>query len=223
LLGVHDRAYECLETYNKLRSHHSKIAAYWNSVYKKLNETLAELRLTQATLASRTQELERLSLTDALTGLANRRHLHARAAIEIENVRRSRTSLAVALFDVDHFKRVNDTYGHDAGDSVLQHVAHVAAASVRPVDFLARLGGEEFALLIPDAAFDEALAVAERIRRALATAAFALGSGERVCVTASFGVTPFDVDTDSFDSALGRADGLCYAAKRAGRNNVQAR
>lgn len=222
LLGLHDRAYESLETYNNLRSHHKKIAAYWNSVYKKLNETLAELRLTQARLASRTQELERLSLTDALTGLANRRHLHARAEIEIENARRTRSSLAVALFDVDHFKNVNDTHGHDIGDRVLQLVANAASANVRPVDFLARLGGEEFALLIPDVGFDEAIAVAERIRTAIATATVAIGSGGSVGITASFGVTRFDLHTDTFESALSRADRYCYAAKRAGRNNVQA-
>jgi diguanylate cyclase (GGDEF)-like protein len=220
-LGRHDEAYESLEAHNNLRSHHKKIATYWNSTYKKLNETLRELRVTQATLASRTQELERISLTDMLTGLANRRHLYERAAIEIEKVRRAGGSLAVALFDVDHFKKVNDTYGHQAGDIVLAHVARTASSRLRSADFLARLGGEEFAFLIPDVDFREAAGVVERIRQSIAQSEVTIGNGTGVFVTASFGVTRFDLESDSFDTALSRADALCYSAKAAGRNCVR--
>jgi len=220
-LGMHYEAYGSLEAHNSLRSHHKRIATYWNSVYKKLNDTLDELRITRATLASRTQELERLSLTDALTGLPNRRHLYERAAIEIERVRRTKGSLAIAFFDVDHFKKVNDTYGHEAGDGVLKDVTRTASGKIRSADFLARLGGEEFAVLIPDVDFHEAAAVTERLRQGIAQSPIMIGDDVCVYVTASFGVTRFDLDSDSFDTALSRADALCYSAKRAGRNNVR--
>jgi diguanylate cyclase (GGDEF)-like protein len=218
-LDMHYEAYGSLQAHNSLRSHHTKIATYWNSVYKKLSETLAELRVTRATLESRTQELERLSLTDALTGLPNRRHLYERAAIEIERTRRANGSLAIALFDVDHFKKVNDTYGHETGDSVLKSVARAASGRLRSGDFLARLGGEEFAVLIPYVDFHEAAAVTERLRQSIAQSKIMI-DGVCVHVTASFGVTRFELDSDSFDKALSRADDLCYSAKRAGRNSV---
>jgi diguanylate cyclase (GGDEF)-like protein len=220
-LGMHYEAYDSLQAHNSLRSHHKKIGTYWNSIYRKLSETLAELRVTQASLESRTQELERLSLTDTLTGLPNRRHLYKRAASEIERVRRTNGSLAVALFDVDHFKKVNDTYGHEAGDSILTNVARAASGRLRSADFLARLGGEEFAVLIPDVDFHEAAAVAERLRESIAQTGVTIGDEVCVCVTASFGVTRFDLDSDSFDTALSRADALCYSAKRTGRNSVR--
>jgi len=220
-LGMHYEAYGSLEAHNRLRSHHKKIATYWNSIYNTLSETLAELRVARATLATRTQELERLSLTDALTGLPNRRHLYKRAALEIERARRTKRSLAVVLFDVDHFKKVNDTYGHDAGDRVLKDVARTSSGRLRSADFLARLGGEEFAVLIPDVDFHEAAAVTERLRQSIAQSGIPIGDGACVHVTASFGVTRFDLDSDSFDTALSRADALCYSAKRAGRNNVR--
>ena len=220
-LGMHCEAYGNLEAHNSLRSHHKKIATYWNAVYTKLNNTLDELRVTRATLASRTQELERLSLTDALTGLPNRRHLYERAGIEIERVRRTNGSLAIAFFDVDHFKKVNDTYGHEAGDSVLKDVARSASDKIRSADFLARLGGEEFAVLIPDVDFHEAALITERLRQGVAQRNIIVGDDVRISVTASFGVTRFDVDSDSFDTALSRADALCYSAKEAGRNTVR--
>jgi diguanylate cyclase (GGDEF)-like protein len=219
-LGMHDEAYDSLQAHHRLRSHPKKIASYWNSIYKKLTEALAELRITRAALESRTQELERLSLTDPLTGLPNRRHLYERAASEIERLHRTDGSLAVALFDVDHFKKVNDTYGHEAGDSVLMNIACAAGDKLRSLDFLARLGGEEFAVLIPDVNFNEAVAVIERLRQTIAQNGISMGDGTRMYVTASFGVTRFDPASDSFDTALSRADALCYKAKEAGRNSV---
>jgi diguanylate cyclase (GGDEF)-like protein len=218
-LGMDAEAYGSLQAHNTLRSHPRRIAIYWNSVYKKLSETLAELRVTRATLETRTQDLERLSLTDVLTGLPNRRHLYERAAIEIERIRRANESLAIALFDVDHFKKVNDTYGHEAGDGILKNVARTASGRLRSGDFLARLGGEEFAVLIPCVDFHEAAVVTERLRQSIAQSDMMI---DRVCVhvTASFGLTRFDLNSDSFDTALSRADHLCYSAKRAGRNRV---
>jgi diguanylate cyclase (GGDEF)-like protein len=220
-LGLYAEAYDTLEAHHALRTHHKKIATYWNSIYRKLNETLGELHATQATLANRTAELERLSRTDALTGLHNRRSLYERAALEIQEIRRTHRSLAVALFDVDHFKRINDTYGHNVGDSVLKSVARAAGSELRSEDFLARLGGEEFAVLIPDCTFAEAAAVAERMRRSIARSSITLDTGDSASVTASFGVTRFDSESDTFDAVLNRADGLCYSAKNAGRNSVR--
>ena len=189
------------------------------AAYTKLERTVVALQATQTELATRTAEYERLSMTDPLTGLGNRRHFHERAAVEISERRRKGSELAVAMFDIDHFKRVNDSYGHATGDIVLQAVARRAKEWLRPADFIARIGGEEFALLLPGAGAREALAIAERIRISIAETAIIAGD-TAVAVTASFGVACFDHRVDTLDRAMSRADAALYVAKHSGRDRV---
>jgi diguanylate cyclase (GGDEF)-like protein len=182
------------------------------AAYTKLEHTVNELQATQ-------RELEHLSMTDMLTRVANRRYLHERARAEIAALRRSGGELAVVIFDIDHFKRVNDTYGHAAGDAVLQRVAQAATDRLRPTDLVARIGGEEFALLLPGAALSEATAVAERIRAKIAETDV-VTQDATIHVTSSFGIAMFDAAADTFDRALNRADAALYRAKQAGRDRI---
>jgi two-component system, cell cycle response regulator len=162
-----------------------------------------------------------LALTDKLTGLYNRRYLDAHLDELIERVHQDGISLAVLLFDIDHFKRVNDTYGHPAGDVVLQELAVRTMNSVRSVDLVARLGGEEFVVVMPETDLAIAAAVAERLRAAVAREPFTMKEGGAgLSVTISIGVAAATAKADDRDSMLKRADDALYAAKTRGRNCV---
>ncbi|MBY0430621.1 MAG: GGDEF domain-containing protein, partial [Rhodospirillales bacterium] len=162
--------------------------------------------------------LERLATTDPLTGAANRRAFFAIAAREIDRMRRHSLPVAVALMDIDYFKRINDTLGHAAGDIVLKRLVERSQAGLRKVDLLGRLGGEEFAVLLPDSDQDGSLIVAERLRKALCDEPILLESGP-LTVTASFGLTQLHPG-ESAELALARADIALYQAKESGRNRV---
>jgi len=188
-----------------------------------LERTLEALRETQAELEMRRAEFERLSLLDPMTGIANRRHFDDRAAVEIARAGRERTQLGVVMFDIDHFKQVNDRFGHAAGDVVIRRVVELARGQLRPSDFIARLGGEEFALLVPTAASADLRHLTERIRKEIADTAIEtdLPDGtERIAVTASFGIANLRPDDATIDTVLMRADAALYQAKRQGRNRV---
>jgi diguanylate cyclase (GGDEF)-like protein len=163
--------------------------------------------------------VQRQAVTDELTGLANRRQFLAQLELEITRSRRSHAPLGIVLADLDDFKRVNDTYGHDAGDDALRAFAEVLRASVRDVDLPVRLGGEEFAVLLPDTNLAGASQLAERIRHALESAAIETRDG-RIKLTASFGVSCFPTAADAADELLNDADQRLYEAKRRGKNRV---
>ena len=175
----------------------------------------------QATEALRevNADLERLAMIDPLTGVANRRYFYQRAAIEIVAAYRRRAPLTCLMLDIDFFKRVNDDHGHAAGDQVLKRVAEIIAAGIRPYDLLGRLGGEEFAVLLPDADQKTALAIAERLRIAIG-ASPALVDGIPLPVTISIGVSALTAEDATIDPLLDRADRALYQAKKAGRNRV---
>jgi two-component system, cell cycle response regulator len=161
-----------------------------------------------------------LALTDELTGLYNRRYLFAHLDELMARVNCDGLAVALLLFDIDRFKLVNDTYGHAAGDTVLRQIAARATDSVRSVDLVARLGGEEFAVVMPETGLAIASAVAERLRLAVAGQPFALGpGGARLPVTVSIGATTA-AGADDRDRLLERADVALYQAKSAGRNRV---
>ncbi|EKS29120.1 Stalked cell differentiation-controlling protein [Afipia felis] len=154
---------------------------------------------------------QREAETDALTGLFNRRALFERSL-------RLRGSVAVVVFDIDHFKQVNDRHGHQVGDTVLQTFASLLAANVRDGDLAARLGGEEFVIILPDTTTDDAAQIAERIRQNFAAQQFISSSGN-FAVTVSAGIAGGDNDADII-ALLRQADTALYDAKRSGRNRV---
>ena len=158
---------------------------------------------------------EERAAVDPLTGLANHRTFHERLRTEVEGARRRRRGLALVLMDLDHFKRVNDVHGHQVGDRVLQHAARVLAAETRAGELVARVGGEEFAMILPEADADEALQAAERVRRGVSAADFPTVGR----MTMSAGVCDISQATDA-DALYRLADGALYWAKHHGRDVV---
>jgi len=166
------------------------------------------------------QSLE-MAVTDQLTGLYNRRFLFAQLNPLVHRAQCGGDPLSVMVVDLDHFKRVNDTYGHDIGDEVLKEFSARLASNVRPSDFACRLGGEEFVVIMPGASGDLAALAAERIRRSVCGEPFRLTTGPRELeMTVSIGVAATGAHEDSAESLLKRADEGLYEAKRAGRNRV---
>lgn len=158
------------------------------------------------------------ALTDPLTGLANRRALDGAFARMLAHATRTAAQFSLVLLDLDHFKLVNDRYGHDRGDEVLAGIAHLLGSTARKSDLPARFGGEEFLVLLPDTDAPGAAAVAEKFRTAMELLSF---PGVQAPVTGSFGVATFPQDGTSMDSLLHGADLALYEAKKAGRNCVR--
>jgi diguanylate cyclase (GGDEF)-like protein len=164
------------------------------------------------------RELELLANRDGLTGLINRRHFMVNAEAEIRRAQRYERPIVVALGDLDYFKRLNDTYGHGAGDVVLRTFAGLLSESVRQSDLVCRYGGEEFAFLFPESTVEQAHILVERFRQRFAEHDIQLPSGLLVRVTISIGLA--DASHCPLDIALQRADYALYEAKRLGRNRV---
>ncbi|WP_077035172.1 GGDEF domain-containing protein [Pelomonas sp. KK5] len=157
---------------------------------------------------------------DPLTGLFNRRHFMATAAQELARSERYGGSLCVALADLDHFKSINDRFGHEVGDAVLRHVSHLIRNVARNADCVCRWGGEEFIVLLPQTALDGAESIAERIRQQVSDAPLQLSAGgEPLHVTMTLGVAMLNPG-EAFDNAVRRADKALYAGKAAGRNRA---
>jgi diguanylate cyclase (GGDEF)-like protein len=167
------------------------------------------------------EEVERRARTDALTGVWNRRHFEAELDRWLGQIDRYGGTISLVMCDVDHFKLVNDTHGHEVGDAVLRHVAGILRDGARTVDVVARLGGEEFGVLLPSTPADGAAEVAERLRAALESHPPRLPGGALLTVTASFGVASHPVPVSKRDGLVAAADAALYAAKRGGRNRVE--
>jgi diguanylate cyclase (GGDEF)-like protein len=177
----------------------------------------ARTRRREEKLESETRVLRVVALTDPLTGLGNRRAFEGDLEREWARMRRSDRSLALLILDVDRFKQVNDRYGHRAGDRILLGVAQAIAAEVRASDSASRFGGDEFAILAPEAGAEGAAVLAERIRLRIAT----LGGAGTAVATASVGVAIAPSSgIDSAEGLIKAADDALYAAKREGRNRV---
>lgn len=164
-------------------------------------------------------ELRLLANTDSLTGAMSRRYFYEEATREIARTRRQRSQLNCAVIDVDHFKSINDKYGHDIGDLVLKRVVAACKSELRASDYIGRLGGEEFAAMLPDASSDTALEVAERMREAVAAMKIETSAG-KIEVTVSIGLAAHTVSDDSIEPALRHADVAVYKAKSGGRNRT---
>lgn len=176
---------------------------------------------TDAEMAKLHQELDRVSIQarhDPLTGALNRKGLEEAVEREISSVRRKDTPLCMSLLDIDNFKNLNDTMGHETGDGALAHLASVARECMRPQDTLARYGGEEFVILLPDTPLDKGIEAMTRLQREL-TKKFFLAGTEKILITFSAGVAQLAPDETGAE-AIKRADKAMYLAKRAGKNRV---
>jgi diguanylate cyclase (GGDEF)-like protein len=165
------------------------------------------------------EELERLATTDGMTGIYNRRHFMTLADLEWSKACRYERPLSLVLLDIDFFKSINDSHGHQAGDEVLVHLAKVAASCKRAPDVLARIGGEEFALLLPETGLEQAQMAAERLRQEIVMHPLTIAA-QAICPTASIGVAAKSPKMTAFSQLVTMADKALYEAKRAGRNRV---
>jgi diguanylate cyclase (GGDEF)-like protein len=170
-------------------------------------------------LIRETEALERLASIDGMTGLNNRRNFMELAESEWARFKRYGRPLALLMIDVDHFKSVNDTYGHDIGDEVIRAVADTLQKQKRVPDIAGRLGGEEFALLLPEATLDSAVAAAERLRGLVEAQVIAV-DGQHIPVTISVGASAVQTETLGIEELIKQADVALYEAKRSGRNRV---
>lgn len=166
------------------------------------------------------EELRRLATTDSLTGLFNRRYFFELGQREQGRHSRSHGPLSLLVMDLDRFKRVNDSFGHTAGDKVLVSFSRTCRKSVRSIDVIGRMGGEEFAVILPDTALESAQSVAERIRKT-AENDLVEYKGEKISYTVSIGVSMFKDEGDTLEQAFIRADQALYEAKNRGRNQIR--
>ena len=185
----------------------------FKALYTHFHDMIAEIRNRDATLS-------RLATTDPLTGLANRRHAMEIMQSMVSRARRKQESFGLIMFDIDHFKRVNDQYGHPAGDAALKAFAGILTNMAREIDLVARIGGEEFLVLCDKSDLEATHLIAERIRVAREMAVIPCGERKSLQVTASGGVYASVPETEILDVYLSRVDGALYRAKEAGRNRV---
>jgi two-component system cell cycle response regulator len=189
------------------------------ALQRELFQRQVELYKVNGQLGVLNRKLETLANTDALTKLANRRHLFECFSQAWAFSERKSGPLACIMFDIDHFKAINDTYGHAAGDEILENLAASARKCLRRYDTLGRVGGEEFCVVCPETTTDDAATVAERIRRAIAGPKCAV-NGTTVTVTVSLGVAERTPNHATPDALISAADAMLYRAKENGRNQV---
>ena len=191
-----------------------------HDVFLQLTQLNDELRNMQRELAQKNADLERLAYFDTLTGLFNRRSIMEKVDEWLRHMERYDGRLCVIMLDVDHFKAVNDLYGHRIGDRVLTDVAHLMRESVRQTDFVGRYGGDEFLIILPQTDAGGAAVMAERTRAAIQGSPMHDADGNTFSVTASLGVAEW-CKGDHEDLIITRADTALYHAKDEGRNKVE--
>jgi diguanylate cyclase (GGDEF)-like protein/PAS domain S-box-containing protein len=183
--------------------------------------TIVSHKRAEEEIHSLNDQLEKMAMTDHLTGIANNRSFYLQGTEEIKRAVRYRHPLTLVMLDIDKFKVINDTYGHKAGDKILQNIAEILKKSIRNVDFIGRLSGEEFGILMPNTAASDAVVFAERLRAAVEAAECMIGDAI-IKVTASFGISNWNDSSGSADieKLLRQADESMYEAKRQGRNRI---
>lgn len=193
-----------------------------NELMARVRTQLRRKRFSDRLRSNLEQSIE-FAVTDALTGLHNRRYMEGHMATLVDQAAHRGKSLSVLLLDIDHFKEVNDTHGHDGGDAVIREFAKRVSHNVRSVDLVCRYGGEEFVVIMPETDIDVAGSVAERLRERIAGEQFGLpNSEEGLNVTVSIGIAGIETAFDTPADIVRRADEALYRAKRAGRNRVVA-
>jgi diguanylate cyclase (GGDEF)-like protein len=170
-------------------------------------------------LVQHADELKVLATVDGMTGLFNRRHFLSLAEIEWSRYQRHGRSMSLVLFDIDRFKSINDSFGHYAGDHVITQIADICQQQKRKSDIIARFGGEEFLILLPETELAAAQRVAERLRRKVETSAFSVASNA-INATISVGIAEADPSMNSIFDLIKLADNALYMAKDSGRNRV---
>jgi two-component system, cell cycle response regulator len=190
------------------------------------NEMLARVR-TQIKrkrfsdfLRTRLEESVELAVMDSLTGLHNRRYMETHLRTLVAEAANSGRPISILVADIDYFKRINDTYGHDAGDAVLREFASRFRRNTRSIDLACRLGGEEFVIIMPDTDITRAHQVGERLRACIADDSFQISAAKNIHVTASVGLATLERWDDTPETIIKRADNALYSAKREGRNRV---
>ena len=182
---------------------------------------MLRIKRLQDQLEEKNRELEQLSISDGLTGLYNHRHMHELLQEEYERSGRTGEPLSVVMFDLDRFKEVNDTHGHQAGDRVLQELADILRETAREIDKLGRYGGEEFMVILPDSDAEAGVTFAERVRRNVENQRFDIQAEQPLSMTISAGVSTYPNDAPEGPRRLVYyADRALYSAKHSGRNRV---
>ncbi len=213
---VQERVETIRQRMEENRSEEKKLIAEQEQQMRELRERLTEMEEEAEQLRTQMREERQQAFTDALTGLPNRFAYEERLEQEYERWKRYQSPLSILIIDVDHFKRINDTYGHQAGDKALRIIARELSVSTRKTDFIGRYGGEEIVILMPETSADEALAAAEKLRRKIEECGFHFRE-KKVTITVSCGISEYR-QGDTPESAFERADQALYEAKRSGRN-----
>jgi diguanylate cyclase (GGDEF)-like protein len=197
----------------------SYLSQVFNHMVASLQRSRMEISEAQEALMEKNRELHHLSVTDGLTGLFNRKHLMDLLEMELARNQRYQAPFSVMIADIDHFKRINDTYGHLAGDAVLRRIADTLRKTVRECDHVGRYGGEEFLIILPNSDAVGAVEMAQRIREQISQVSF-YNDGNEISMTVSVGVAQCAEDEDRTEALISRADAALYQAKDNGRNRV---
>lgn len=212
-----------LLSYGVIRAFHSTrsfcLVFSQEEVMQQLTAAKALAEVTAAQLQVANANLEILASTDHLTGISNRRSFIDRSQAEASRAQRTGTPIAVIALDLDHFKLINDQFGHAAGDMVLKNFSEQSLLQLRTSDLIGRMGGEEFMITLPDTSIEQALVIAERIRRSIQTMQITVTEG-LISVTVSIGVAEFPIDGEQLEHVFATADHRMYRAKQLGRNQV---